>query len=260
MMSERIDRDRLHAYADGQLSDDERAAIAARLAEHPDQRAEVADWLRQKALLHDAYDPLLAEPLPPALAALAASGGRPRLRPLRIAAALGWIAVGVTLGSVGDRFWRPAPDSTELATLPHRAAVAHAVFVPEVRHPVEVGADQEAHLVAWLSKRLGARLRVPGLRAEGFHLVGGRLIPSDSGPGALIMYEDSAGRRLTLYVCIDDANSGATAFRYARQDTLSTFYWIDGHSAYALSGELPRETLLPIATTIYRQLAGEPHG
>ena len=40
------------------------------------------------------------------------------------------------------------------ATLPQRAALAQAVYEPEVLHPVEVGAEQEAHLVKWLSKRL----------------------------------------------------------------------------------------------------------
>ena len=44
-----------------------------------------------------------------------------------------------------------------------RAANAHAVYVPEVRHPVEVGADQEAHLVQWLSKRLAVPVRAPAL-------------------------------------------------------------------------------------------------
>src|SRR5690606_10809872 len=45
------------------------------------------------------------------------------------------------------------------------AVAAHAVFVPEVRHPVEVAAAQHEHLVQWLSKRLGARLTVPSLDA-----------------------------------------------------------------------------------------------
>jgi len=255
MTSRPIERERLHAYADGELSSDERADIAARLAEDPALLAEVAAWQHQKTLLHAAYDPTLAEPLPPAL--LAGVIAPPRRRLPRLAAALGWIALGAALGSAAQSQWSARSDSDPFATLPHRAAVAHTVFVPEVRHPVEVGADQEAHLAAWLSRRLDARLRIPRLLDQGFQLVGGRLIPSDSGPGALIMYEDSAGRRLTLYVCVDAKDSGTTAFRFARQDTLSTFYWVEGRSAYALSGELPRDALLPIATAIHRQLAGD---
>ena len=54
-----------------------------------------------------------------------------------------------------------------------RAAVAHAVYSPEVRHPVEVGADQEQHLVTWLSKRLGLKIKAPKLDEAGMALVGG---------------------------------------------------------------------------------------
>ncbi len=71
------------------------------------------------------------------------------------------------------------------------AAVAHAVYSPEVRHPVEVGADQEAYLVRWLPKRLGANLKVPHLAAQGYPLVGGRLLPGERGPAAQFMYQDT---------------------------------------------------------------------
>src|SRR5204863_1436 len=85
-------------------------------------------------------------------------------------------------------------DSTLLA---RRAAVAHAVYSPEVRHPVEVGADDEQHLLTWLSKRLGAKVRAPKLDEVGMSLVGGRLLPGDSGPVAQFMYQSQNGRRAT---------------------------------------------------------------
>jgi anti-sigma factor RsiW len=43
------------------------------------------------------------------------------------------------------------------------AIAAHRTFSVETRHPVEVGANEEAHLVQWLSKGLGHRLIVPDL-------------------------------------------------------------------------------------------------
>ena len=48
-----------------------------------------------------------------------------------------------------------------------QAAVAHAVYAPEVRHPVEVSAAQQEHLVQWLSKRLGRPLKIPDLVGTG---------------------------------------------------------------------------------------------
>ena len=109
----------------------------------------------------------------------------------------------------------------------HRAAVAHAVYSPEVRHPVEVGADQEAHLVAWLSKRLGTQLRAPKLEAVGYSLVGGRLLPGETGPVAHFMYQCNQGTRVTLYVRTDLGGNRETAFRYAREGSVGVFYWVD---------------------------------
>jgi anti-sigma factor RsiW len=69
-----------------------------------------------------------------------------------------------------------------------RAAVAHAVYVPEVRHPVEVRA-QEEHLSRWLTRRLDVPVKLFDLRAQGFELVGGRLLPDATGPSAQLMYQ-----------------------------------------------------------------------
>jgi anti-sigma factor RsiW len=141
-----------------------------------------------------------------------------------------------------------------MPSLAHNAAIAHVVYSPEVRHPVEVGADQETHLVQWLSKRLGTPLKVPHFSAEGFDLVGGRLLPGEQGPVAQFMYQDAQGRRLTLYVRTDAAENRETAFRYTLEGKVSVFYWLDGRLGYALSGELPREQLLRIAEAAYKQL------
>ncbi len=78
------------------------------------------------------------------------------------------------------------------------AAAAHLTFVVDARHPVEVTAAQEGHLVQWLSNRLGRPLRVPDLAGLGFHLIGGRLLPGSAGPAAQFMFDDDNGTRLTI--------------------------------------------------------------
>jgi len=135
-----------------------------------------------------------------------------------------------------------------------RAARAHLVYAPEVRHPVEVDATQQEHLVKWLSKRLAVELKVPLLTGEGFELLGGRLLPGPEGPVAQFMYQDSAGKRLTLYVSKPNRADQPAAFRYAQEGPVSVFYWIDRDCGYALSGELDRPTLTRVATAVYRQL------
>ena len=134
------------------------------------------------------------------------------------------------------------------------AALAHVVYSPEVRHPVEVGAEQVAHLVQWLSKRLGTSLQAPHLQTAGFQLLGGRLLPDQGKAAAQFMYQDAAGRRVTLYVRKAVKGNQETAFRFAREEGLSVFYWVEGEAGYALSGDLPKDDLLKLAELSYRQL------
>ena len=96
--------------------------------------------------------------------------------------------------------------------------------------------------------------KAPVLTREGYELVGGRLLPGDTGAVAQFMYQDGQGRRLTLYVSRVAKDGGDTAFRYSRENEVSVFYWIDGTVAYALSGAMSRENLLAVATSVYKQL------
>ena len=85
-------------------------------------------------------------------------------------------------------------------------------------------------------------------------LVGGRLLSDASGPAALFMYESAQGNRLTFYVTRRPQGVGKTAFRYAHEDGIGVFYWIDEILSYALAGELDKATLLDISKTVYDQL------
>ncbi|HMX15395.1 MAG TPA: anti-sigma factor [Rhodocyclaceae bacterium] len=247
----------LHAWADGQLGTERRAHVEAWLAGHPEARALAEGWREQNRALHRAYDHVLDQPVPARLLEVARrrGGWLPRFSPMRAAAVVGWLALGGVAGYVaGHR----APAAPVQASLPRQAALAHLVYTPEVRHPVEVGADQEAHLAAWLSKRLGAPLKPPALGEAGYALVGGRLLPGEDvkggGPVAQFMYQEASGRRLTLYVRNDaEKRTDDVAFRFAQEGKVGVFYWIDGPFGYALSGELAREELLRVATVVYKQ-------
>jgi anti-sigma factor RsiW len=166
------------------------------------------------------------------------------------------VALGTIAGWQLHSMQAPAPTAADAsAALAYRAAVAHATYSPEVRHPVEVGADQEAHLVSWLSKRLGTQLRAPQLEAVGYSLVGGRLLPGERGPAAHFMYQCNRGTRVTLYVRSDMGSNRSTAFRYAREGSVGVFYWVDGRSGYALSSsDISKEDLLNVANAAYQQL------
>ena len=201
------------------------------------------------ALLKRTYDPVMTEPVPARLIMRPA----PWLPLMRAAAVF---ALGLALGLAA--YPLVFPQRTAVAAnsmgLPMRAARAHAIYVSEVRHPVEVEASQEQHLVAWLSKRLGVNLRVPVLAEEGFSLLGGRLLPGPEGPVAQFMYQDATGKRLTLYVTRPGRVETPTSFRFAQEGGVSVFYWIDRDCGYALSADIDRTSLAKVANAVYRQL------
>jgi anti-sigma factor RsiW len=247
----------LQAYADERLDPARRAEVAQWLSARPDEAERIADYRRIAAELRSLYQPVLAEPVP---AGLGGAGARGRWRWARAVAVLAWVGIGAAIGGFAGwelRDNRPvrALNADVGATMAHRAALAHATYSPEVRHPVEVGADQEAHLVAWLSKRLGAPLRAPKLEAVGYTLVGGRLLPGDTGPVAHFMYQCTRGTRVTLYVRAEQAGNRETAFRYAREGSVGVFYWVDRRLGYALSSnDISKDDLLKVANAVYQQL------
>lgn len=249
--------DDLNAYADKQLSAERAARVAAVLAREPALAARVAEIRRQNALLRDALDPWLAEALPRQLltaatpqAAHRRPGGMRWAWPALAAASL---LVGLGIG------WFGRGERIELAGTPvtfqRQAALTHALYAADANRPVEVWASDEQRLVNWLSKRLGFALHAPDLNSVGFALVGGRLVAGNEKPGALFMYQNADKQRISLLVRKDAENAHETAFRYAVEDGVGVFYWIDDNCGYALSGNLDKTQLLSIARVVYGQLA-----
>jgi anti-sigma factor RsiW len=249
----------LHAYVDGGLTSDERGAVEAHLALHPETAGRVRAWADQNETLHRLFDPVLDEPHTLEV----------ETRRRVIAAPFFWrnvvalaatLVAGIAVGFVAHDYWSPASGSAR-ASLARQALLAHAAYVPEVRHPVEVTAREEQHLLAWLSKRLEAPLKAPSLLQSGYQLLGGRLLPAaatapaadKASPVALLMYENAQGKRLSLLVRREAPNTD-TAFRFTQDGHTSVFYWIDGPFGYALVGDVSKDDLAVLARLVYQQL------
>ena len=254
----------LHAWLDGELPPAEKSEVEARLVENPEQAETAAAYRRQKQALHQAFDSVLDEPLPEALRALTES---PKvIRPNFVQGLLAggyWqrIAAGILLllgGGVAGWLGHAQYNSQMLAGQPvplyRQAAIAHVVFSPDIKRPVEISAEHEDQLVTWLSKRLGSAVRPPKLGALGYELIGGRLLPGNSGPVAQFMYHDVSGQRLTLYVSNENSTNRDTAFRFAQEGPVNVFYWIDGKFGYAISAGIPKDELARISSAVYDQL------
>jgi anti-sigma factor RsiW len=146
-----------------------------------------------------------------------------------------------------------APPGAGASTFTADALDAYKLYVVEVRHPVEVPGSEEAHLVQWLSKRVGYDLRIPDLGPVGLKLVGGRLLPGPrGGAAAFFMYESKTGERFTLYST--RANEPNTALRYNSDGQVGALYWAESDIAYVVSGEANQDRLHKVAETVYAQL------
>ena len=265
-----IPDDDLHAWLDGRLSEDQRRTVDARLALDLAARDTVAAYRSQREALHGLHRTLLDEPVPPALQAAALRLADSRQRTSQWwrwgGMAAGFMLVFAT-GWLSHGQWQAVRDGETIAArargtgqeFVRQAAVAHAVYAPEVRHPVEVAAAQQEHLIQRLSKRLGRPLKVPDLSGQGYELVGGRLLPGDNGARAQFMYQAPGGERVTLYLGALDVGADATArqetaFSFSGTGPVPGFYWVDQGFGYALAGKLSREALLQLAQTVYQQL------
>lgn len=271
-----IPEDDIHAWVDGRLPEPQRARVEQSMAGDPVAQATAQAWQQQREVVAALHRQVLHEPVPAPLAAAArrATGAQQQhdlwwrwggmAASVVLAFGLGWVSHGsATLGAATRQASAEPGSAREFI---HQATVAHMVYAPEVRHPVEVAAAQQEHLVQWLSKRLDKSLKVPNLAALGYDLVGGRLLPGTEGARAQFMFQNAAGERVTLYLgALKDLAAGKpataatpdrheTAFSFSSEGPVPGFYWVDQGFGYALSGNLPRDKLLAVAQAVYQQL------
>lgn len=304
------DDTRWHALADGRLAPAEAASLQMQLQGDTAALESIAQWQKQRQQLQALHTDMLNAPVPDMLMAAALRTADRKMQQTQwwrwggmaasvvMAFVLGWAGHGQWLGATSRlASVKPSPVGASILTaapaqrFAEQAAVAHAVYQPEVRHPVEVGAAQQEHLIQWLSKRLDRPLKVPVLSPLGYELVGGRLLPGDTGARAQFMYQNGAGQRVTLYMgalasaseaaktkTAIEPTSGAvaviptpqsqstppsdgpapaapaTAFQFTDEGPVPGFYWVDAGFGYALSGQLSRAQLFALATAVYPQI------
>jgi anti-sigma factor RsiW len=248
----------IHMAIDGELPGEERMAYDAWLEANPEMKAKSARYIADRAAMRAAFAGVMDEPVPARLrqavfgeASAKATAWRSRWW-LSAAAAL-VLAVGGLGGYVAgmDGIGRGHDSDDQLA---EQAIAAHVIYAAEKRHAVEVAASDKDHLQTWLSNRVGLKLVAPDLAAEGFELVGGRLLPAgNQGKAAMLLYEDAKGERISLFVTADSSATSKGTYA-AEAGGPEAVYWLDKGYACAVVGSLPPDRLSDVAKSAYGQL------
>lgn len=238
----------LSALVDNELSPSDRAAWAKYAANDPQAAERIAHYRAQNAALKALF-PLPRENVRGVFL--------PRRTPWRrrVGSAAVWLTLGLSLGLAPK--WVNSYFAAGQPAFAKNAAIAYAVYAPERRHPVEVAAADEKHLINWLSNRLDRPLSAPSLREYGYSLIGGRLLPGEAGPAAQFMYEDKTGKRLTIYITAALKHTAAIQMLPDINEE-STFYWVSKGMGYALSGHGSSAYLRAIAVDVCGALGGNP--
>jgi anti-sigma factor RsiW len=243
-MANTIENWALHAFADDELQGDEKRNVEEALASDENAQKLLAEIRRQKTELHKFYDAVLDEPVPDQLLRatqhVKASSPWPRLA---FAASLAALAFGATSGWLAHNHFEPKAIAE---TLQQRAANAFAVYGTDQRHPIEVAAAEKDHLQMWLSKRIGVKFSVPDLQAQGYTLIGGRLLAEQDQAAGLLMYEDASKKRLSIYVAANAAKNSQPMMVETKGE-LVTCYWVETDMVYALSGNQTSDEMLALA-------------
>jgi anti-sigma factor RsiW len=247
-----IGDDDLQAWADRRLPPDRHAAVDAYLAAHPEVTSRLARYAVQATELTDALQPKFEEPIPARLRIDTLLARRRSRLTGHLARAASILLVAGLSGAGG---W--ALHGWTAGRAPLRAATANAVaayqtFTVEARHPVEVRAEEGAHLVQWISNRLNRPITPPDLAPLGWRLMGGRVLPTANAPAAQLMYDDDRGTRLTVYV--QPMGIDGEEFRYTQQGDVRTIVWAERRLALVVTGKVNQDTLLAVARRVKDEL------
>ena len=217
-------------------------------------------WRAQRDALRRLHGEVLDEAIPPSLlaaAAMVAARQDQHARWMRWRGIAAGLLVAFGAGWLGSLEWTHQRrallgNGPVTQALVHAAAVAHVVYAPEKRHPVDVTATEQQHLVQWLSKRLDKPLRgSPICRPRATRWSAVVCCPAARGARPQFMFERGDGERLTLYIgsldaaAVQQSRSGESAFRYSQEGRVRVLLGRPGFRLCADGQAAPRGAAQP---------------
>ena len=280
----------LHAFVDGQVNPERRTLIEAYLKATPTEAARVDQWHRQNDAIRSVFAGTASEPVPLWLTIGQVASGRERptvsgldpvqdnraarhpaarrgaLSPARAKAGHVWkpaclvlaaFAVGIALPyavpewpTALERWLPPTPRMQQMQRLADRTLEAHRTFGSDPDKPVEILDAPPGALAAWFKRHVDFAVRIPDLRKSGWILRGGRMVPGDLGPAALMVYEDALGDRLSLVAArVSNPAPSDTTFTLLKGPAL---VWLDGPVGFGLATSKDEPWLTENSRALYR--------
>lgn len=188
----------LHAYIDHQLSDEDRRLVDTFLASNADVSAQVRAWQQDAQQLRAALSGALQQPANPDLdpALIRQRLKRQSRRHLASAAVL---LIAVSIG--GFSGWQAREMTLLSAAQPMGDAMqAYRLFAQKGLLPADYKVNGNGDMQGWLDRYFTQANRLPDLSNAGFKPVSGRLLSTEQGPAAMVVYEDSRGQKISFYV------------------------------------------------------------
>lgn len=257
MSSRPINEDDLNGFVDQRLDVARQAEVVAYLETHPDIARRVAGYCEQRDQLRAALAPVAEEPLPAELdlSRMIAARRRPSSAHAPRWAMAAAAALLISIGGAGGWMVRDMglPSSPATGSIAREAAASYRVYASDRAHPVEIRAEDGATLAEWMERQLGRSVTAPDLAASGYRFMGGRVLPTDHGPAAMLMYDDDKGTRLVM-LARPMATAGNAPMSPYSQDGVQGYAWADDGLGYSLVGPIEATKLHPIADDARRQL------
>lgn len=225
--------DDLHAYVDHRLTPDERRQIECYLASHSDIKARVLGWQADAQTLRTALAGDLQLPANPQLS-LESIRRQRRQRTGSHLARAAMLVLALGIGGIGG--WQGhqlVAGNSGVAPMTD-ALQAYRMFAQQGIMPADFKVERNADLQAWLDRYFTDARRLPDLASAGFKAVGARLLSTDQGPAAMVLYQDSAGRRVSFYVRPPGVNNGLLPRGTRRDGELQADYWSGPGYNYAM--------------------------
>ena len=109
------------------------------------------------------------------------------------------LLIAVSIG--GFSGWKAREMTILSAAQPMGDAMqAYRLFAQQGMLPADYQVGSDGDMQAWLDRYFTQANRLPDLSRAGFSPVSGRLLSTEQGPAAMVVYEDRGGNKISFYL------------------------------------------------------------